>query len=274
MKPWQTAVRYGAIALALVLIFNIASWGLQIFGVAFGLASLGTYDEARVYGFDPDSVENLDIDISAAKFTLSSDPCDEIVVKSNLKNLTVKESGGTLKIKEKRGILTVTDTEAFVEIYYPIGFAFEEVDIDGGAGKLIVSYLTAETFDLDLGAGDTWLGNLAVSKKADIDGGAGNLSFSRADITDLDLDMGVGRLSFMGILNGKNQISLGIGEAILDFYDDTERYYFDVEKGIGEIEYYRTDEANFKRGDQESFVKIEGGIGKIIVRFFDKDLNA
>ena len=86
MKPWQTAVRYGAIVLAVILIVNIAVWGLKIVGLALGLASSGTYDEARVYDFDPDSIENLEIDIAAAQFTLRADPCDKIIVKSNIKN--------------------------------------------------------------------------------------------------------------------------------------------------------------------------------------------
>ena len=52
MKPWQTAVRYGAIALASVMIFSIAFWGLRVVGFILGLASLGTYEEAKVYSYD------------------------------------------------------------------------------------------------------------------------------------------------------------------------------------------------------------------------------
>lgn len=273
MKPWQTIVKYGAIVLAVILIVNIAIWGLRLFGVILGVASLGTYDEARIYNFAADSIDSLDIDIAAAHFTLRADPGDKIIVKSNIKNLTAKESGSTLKVKERQGLFTVTESDAFVEIIYPIGLAFDKADITSGAGKLEISSLTVKEFDLELGAGDTSIDQLTVTKEADIEGGAGNLSFTRTEITDLDLEMGVGRLSFNVILNGKNQISLGIGEAILDFYDDAERYYFDVEKGIGEIEYYGTDDGNFRRDNQETSVKIEGGIGKITVRFFDKTDN-
>lgn len=270
MKPWQTAVRYGAIALAVILIVNIAVWGLKTFGFIFGLTSSGTYDEAKVYEFEPEHIENLEISVAAAKLTMRADPCDKIIVKSNIKNLTVKENGDTLKVKEKQGLITVTHSDAFVEIFYPIGFSVDKAEIFGGAGKLLIGTLIAEEFDLELGAGDTSIDQLTVTKEAEIVGGAGNLSFTRTDITALDLETGVGRLSFNGILNGNNQISLGIGEALFGFYDDSERYYFDVEKGIGEIEYHGTDDGNFKREDQETSVKIEGGIGKIAVSFFDK----
>lgn len=273
MKPWQTLVKYGAIAFAVILIINIAVWSLSAFGFIFRLSSSGTSDEAKVYSFDSGVIDSLDIDIAAAHFTLRADPGDKIIVKSNIKNLTAKESGSTLKVKEKQGLFTVTESDAFVEIIYPNDFIFEKVDIISGAGKLGIHTLTVKEFDLELGAGDTSIDRLTVTKEAEIAGGAGNLSFTRTEITDLDLDMGIGRLSFSVVLNGKNQISLGIGEAILDFYDDAERYYFDVEKGIGEIEYYGTDDSNFKRENQETTVKIEGGIGKITVRFFDKPEN-
>ena len=273
MKPWQTAVRYGAIALAVILIVNIAVWGLKTFGFIFGLTSSGTYDEAKVYEFEPEHIENLEISVAAAKLTMRADPCDKIIVKSNIKNLTVKENGDTLKVKEKQGLLTVTHSDAFVEIFYPIGFSVDKAEIYGGAGKLLIGTLIAEEFDLELGAGDTSIDQLTVTKEAEIVGGAGNLSFTRTEITALDLETGVGRLNFNGILNGNNQISLGIGEAFLDFYDDSERYYFDVEKGIGEIEYHGTDDGNFKRENQETSVTIEGGIGKIAVTFFDKVNN-
>ena len=110
MKPWQTAVRYGAIALASVMIFSIAFWGLRVVGFTLGLASLGTYEEAKVYSFDANGIENLKIDIAAAQFSLKPSNGDKITVKTNIKNLTAKESGNTIKIKEKQGLFTVTNT--------------------------------------------------------------------------------------------------------------------------------------------------------------------
>lgn len=266
MKPWQTLIKYGAIAFAVILIINIAVWSLSAFGFIFRLSSSGTSDEAKVYDFDTDSIDSLEIDIAAARFTLRADPCDKIIVKSNIKNLTAKENGNTLKVKEKQGLFTVTNTDAFVEIIYPVGSAFDKVDIDGGAGKLEISSLTVEEFDLDLGAGDTSLDSLTVTRNADIDGGAGSLAFTRSEITCLELDMGVGRLNFTGCLYGRNDIAFGVGEAFLVLRGEKEGYYFDVEKGIGEIEFYGTDDVNFERGNQENFVKIEGGIGNIVIK--------
>jgi hypothetical protein len=270
MKTWQSVVRYCAIALALVLIISIASCGLKIVGIALGLASVGTYDEARVYSFDAYGIDDLEIDIASARFTLESTHGDKIAVKTNIKSLTVNESDSALKIKEKNGFINADTTDAFVEVFFPVGYEFDMVDIDAGAGDISVSRLTAKRLDADLGAGDTYLNFLTVTDEADIDGGVGILSISNAEITDLDLDLGVGYFSFHGIMNGNNTISFGVGESLVDFYDDKERYYFDVDKGIGEIEYYGTEDFNFVRSGQETTVRLEEGIGKITVRFFDK----
>jgi hypothetical protein len=273
MKPWQKTVRYCAIAFAIVIMVNIVFWGLSLVGLMFGVASPGTSDEATVYSFNADGIENLEIEVSAARFTFDTSNGDKIIVKSNIEKLTAKEDGKTVKIKEKQRAFAVADSDAFIDVTVPLDFAFKKVEIFGGAGMISINGLNAEKLDLDLGAGDTSIDRLKVLREADIDGGAGNLTFTRTEITGLDLDMGVGFLSMNCVLNGENSISLGVGETVLGFYDEKEKYYFDVENGIGEIEFHGTGDTNFERNGQETTVKIEGGIGKISVGFFDKPDN-
>lgn len=273
MKPWQKTVRYCAIAFAIIIMVNIVFWGLSLVSLVFGVASPGTSDEATVYSFNADGIENLEIDISAARFTFDTSNGDKIIVKSNIEKLTAKEDGKTVKVKEKQRAFAVADSDAFIDVTVPLDFVFKKVEIFGGAGMISINGLNSEKLDLDLGAGDTSIDRLKITKKADIDGGAGNLTFTRTEITGLDLDMGVGYLSMNCVLNGENSISLGVGETVLDFYDEKEKYYFDVGYGIGEIEFHGTDDGNFERSGQETTVKIEGGIGKISVRFFDKPDN-
>ena len=161
MKPWQTAVRYGAIALAVILIVNIASWGLKLFGVIFGLTSSGILDEAKVYEFDAE-VDRLDMDIPAARLVIRYENCDGVTVKSNLKNLTAKERSGKLKVDVNKGRISTNEAEPFVEVLIPVGTLLSELDLDLGAGETLISSINAE--------------------KADIDGGAGKLIFRRCVI--------------------------------------------------------------------------------------------
>jgi hypothetical protein len=192
-------------------------------------------------------------------------PYDKYRELRKIKNSTVDISVNTYTNHREERVSRI-----IVSLHGPVGYEFDMVDIDAGAGDISVSRLTAKRLDADLGAGDTYLNFLTVTDEADIDGGVGILSISNAEITDLDLDLGVGYFSFHGIMNGNNTISFGVGESLVDFYDDKERYYFDVDKGIGEIEYYGTEDFNFVRSGQETTVRLEEGIGKITVRFFDK----
>ncbi len=266
MKPWQKAVKYCAIAFAVILIANIVGWLLSLGGLIFGVSSGVIAEESQSFEFSSD-VYKLDIDISAAAFSFHAEECEKITVTTNLKNLTAKESGGKLTIKEKSRSVPVGEDGAFVEITYPIGAEFDIVDIDGGAGRLEIISMTVEILDLDLGAGEALLDSLTVEKKAEIDGGAGALTLKNSQIADLDLDMGVGKLILEAELNEKCGISLGIGETDITLLGGKDKYKLVLEKGIGEIKVDGEKVGNTNFGDGECKVDIEGGIGTINIKF-------
>lgn len=266
MKPWQTLVKYGAIALAVVITVNIAVWSLTALGFIFKFSSDGTSDEARVFEFTED-IEELELEISAAKVTVSAENCDKITVSTNLKNLTAKESGGKLTVKEKQSFITVTHSDAYIELVLPSDLVFDKVDIDGGAGRLEIKSLRTLKLDLDLGAGEALINALDVSSSADIDGGAGSLTVTDSVINNFDLDMGVGELKLEALLGGGCEISLGVGEADITLLGGRENYKLVLEKGIGEIYVDGERVGNTKIGDGACKVDIDGGIGEINVRF-------
>ena len=265
MKPWQKTVRYCAIGFAAILIVNIIGWAFSLLGWIFVDSDSVIAEESQSLEFSAD-VKSLEIEISMARLTLKAEDCEKITVKTNLKNLTAKESGGKLKIKDRTKVKRQADS-AFVEIIYPSGTVFENVDIDSGAGKFEINSLTCVSFDLDLGAGETIIDSLTVSGEADIDGGAGALTFLNADICAIDLDMGVGALSFDGILRGRSEISLGVGEAIFTLRGKKEGYTLDLEKGMGEITVDGSNVGNSKIGAGSDLIKIEGGVGSIKIDF-------
>ena len=71
MKPWQKAVKYCAIAFAVILVANIVGWTLAVFGAIFGTSSVIS-EESQSFEFDA-NVDELEIEISAAAFTLYED---------------------------------------------------------------------------------------------------------------------------------------------------------------------------------------------------------
>lgn len=246
MKPWQTAVRYCAIVLAVILIISIASCGIKIAGIAFGISSLGTLEESKVYECDTD-IDKLEIDISAEMLIIRVEKCESITVKSNLKGLTVKERSGNLKINDNKGFLSVNETEGFVEIMIPEGVTLREIDLDLGAGKTVISSIKAD--------------------RVDIDGGAGELLIRSCDISELDLDMGVGVLDFHGSITDKADISLGVGKTDITLLGGKDKYRIVLEKGIGEIKVDGETVGNTKLGEGECTVDIDGGVGEINIKF-------
>ena len=246
MKPWQTALRYCEIVLAVILIISIASCGIKIAGIAFGISSLGTLEESKVYECDTD-IDQLEIDISAEMLIIRVEKCESITVKSNLKGLTVKENSNTLKIDDNTDFLLVNDTEGFVEIMIPEGTALREIDLDLGAGETLLSAICAD--------------------EVDIDGGAGELLFTDCEISELDLDMGAGELDFRGRITGKADISLGVGVAKIQLLGDKDEYRLSVDKGIGNISVDGQDVGSTKIGNGGVRINIDGGVGDITIDF-------
>ncbi len=246
MKPWQTAVRYGAIIVAVILIINIVSWGLKLFGVVIGLTSSGVLDEAKVYEFDAE-VDRLDMDIPAARLVIRYENCDGVTVKSNLANLTAKERSGKLKVDVNKGRISTNEAEPFVEVLIPVGTLLSELDLDLGAGETLISSINAE--------------------KADIDGGAGKLTFRRCVISELDLDMGIGELDFHGKIAEKADVSLGVGKSEFWFLGNKDDYQLVLERGIGSVSIGGEEVGNSKIGTGDIVIDIDGGIGEINVNF-------
>jgi len=265
MKPWQKAVRYCAIAFAVILIANIVGWALGLLGLIFVSPETAISDEPQSFEFSAE-IKDLEIEIPSARLTLKAGDCKVITVKSNLKNLTAKENGGRLKIKDPTKGKRQLDS-AFVEIIYPSGSVFKKVDIDSGAGRLEIVSLSCASFDLDLGAGETVIDSLTVSELADIDGGAGALNMKNVDICGIDLDMGIGELTFSGKLSGKSEISLGVGEARFELEGSKNDYSLDLEKGIGDVKVDGTSVGNSEIGDGDTRIEIDGGVGNIVIDF-------
>ena len=246
MKKWQKVARHAAIVMAAILIIGIVIAGFNALSVVLDMVSDGTLEEAKVYEFDSDT-DKLKIDISAALLTIRYEDCEAVTVKTNLKNLTVKESWGKLKINDNRRLLSVNETDGFVDIMIPEGTVLREIDLDLGAGETVLSSINAGVVD--------------------IDGGAGELLISRCSISELDLDMGVGELIFSGTVTRKADIGLGVGSTEITLLGGKENYQLVLEKGLGKITVDGEELGNGRIGSGSVRIDLEGGIGNIRVGF-------
>lgn len=266
MTEIQRIIKYLAMAFAIFLTVAIISGicgAIASFSFLFGdnkvNGKINNYSVSEV-------VEELVIDTSITNLTIKTG--DEFRIESNYKYLKVKESGGKLKISEKRKWLISNSDGVSLKVYIPKGVHFSNAEIHTGAGKVKIEEISAENIDLDLGAGEAQIGNLTANQSIKIDGGAGELEIDGGILNNLDLDMGVGELNLTGKLLGNSKLDYGIGETNLTLLGSKEDYTISLDKGIGEAKFDGDsikDEAIYGTGANQ--IDIDGGVGELNVTF-------
>ena len=281
MTSFQKFIKYCAIALAAVIIVSIvggAAWGISaIVGLADGeLAGavldsgvqIGKYEEVdgdmNGYSVSGD-ITAVRIDVSAARISVRTG--DALSVESTISDLTVKNDGGRLVVKDKKHVTYNNSNKNTVDIILPEGITLDELDIDGGAGTLDVSGITSRLLSVDIGAGSTRLSSLTVTESADIDGGAGRLVIDGCDITDLDFDMGTGKAVRACRLSGECSIDQGVGALELTLRGTPNDYRIKLDKGIGSARLGGSGVGDGTYGSGACTVDLDGGIGSMIIDF-------
>lgn len=268
MSQVQKIIKYCAIGFALFLVVNIVG------GIFFGLAAVGSFfdrneqkvsmNDLEVLKIEQGNYNELDIDVASSSIVIKEG--DTFKVETNNKYIRVSSEENILEIEEKEHF--INNTENTVVIYIPVDYSFNEVSIDGGAGKVEVEKLTTKDISLDLGAGKVEFDSLIVTGDADIDGGAGAMEINSGVINNLDLDMGVGKVTMKVKLTGNNDIDAGVGELDVRLEGTDTEYMIRVNKGIGEAKINgKSVSNNTTYGTGSNKVLIDGGVGNIIIDF-------
>lgn len=264
MTGIQKLIKYGAIALAVVLVVSILS------GIFSAVGVLGVLFEGKGVAQDvtdyevSQNITALDVSIGAADLTVKT--ADRFYVKSNLKNIKVTEKNGTLTVREKDSF-AVSYNGAVLEIGVPENFSFTSIQVETGAGVFDAAFLSAEVVSLELGAGEVKIGELYATKKAHIEGGAGKLTIGGGSIQDLELDMGVGQLNLTAALPGDSELDMGVGEANLKLLGTQADYRIKMEKGLGQTTVAGSPVDSGVYGNGINDIEISGGVGAIYIDF-------
>lgn len=237
---------------------------LSAVGLTACVGKSAVLGETKTYEITSD-IHSLDIEINAAEFTIEE--ADEFSVESNLKNLSVSEKDGVLKIVDKTRY-SARYNDAVLKLYIPKDITFEEANIKTGAGKVTAESLSANSFELKAGAGQVEFDSLEALTGADIKGGAGEIIIKDGNLNNLNLNLGAGRLDLTAALLGESDLKFGLGESDITLLGSKDDYKFEVKNGIGRITIDDEDAFAFaNRGNGENFVKIEGGLGAATIRF-------
>ena len=198
------------------------------------------------------SAEELEIDLKY----------DELVLKEydgeTIKVEVTNDSSGKVSVKSDEHEVKITSSgkknERSIQVSYPKGSAFKNLDIEVDAGTVEVSgTIYADEFSVTVGAGEFTGNGDITARECDIEVGAGEISLSKLDAYDISGECGMGAMK-LG-LKGK----------------ETD-YDYRLECGIGEISIGNSEYSGL--GAEKSIsngtgriLELECGMGEITVTF-------
>ena len=204
---------------------------------------------------------NLEISMSAGSLTFVAG--DAFRVDYDKSVISVATHGDSLTIENDHAHPTASQRRRMdVTVTVPEGYAFNSVDIEMGAGKMIVHSLTCDTLDLQLGAGSATVDNVIVIGSAEIQEGAGELAVKGGEINNLTLQCGAGATRVTAKLTGTNTVNAAVGAVDLKFDGDPADYTVAFQMGLGAC-YYNNEKIarNGSFGEGNTLVNISGGFG-------------
>lgn len=265
--------------IALVMATGITAmiiWGIvggvmlmaTIFGVGTDVASGevgGEWHEVAIAELERETVTSLKIEIGAARARVVQGNCTTVATETKNLELTTRLDGARLVVTEATGWWHWPTTDSELAVCVPKDMALEVLEIETGAGELILQNLETEQLKLDLGAGRTLVEYLTVTERTKINGGAGLVEIKDSVLTGVDLDMGVGRTSIVARFVGDAKIEAGLGKLELGLVGETADYRLEAEQGLGGL----TLSGISQGGQGKHKVSVKGGVGAMEIRLVE-----
>ena len=177
------------------------------------------------------------------------------VYDDNGKNVTVKESSDTLKVRSTKKLSKTRK----VCISYPEDVKLQELEIEMGAGTVYLNRdIDTEKLSVEMGAGEFDSKNPVTAKEADLEIGTGSMTF-----TDLSAKK----------ISGE----CGLGELDLTMTGTQEDYNYDLECGVGNLDVGSDSysglgrEKSISNTGADRKLDLECGMGNVSVNFSGKE---
>lgn len=203
------------------------------------------------------------LDINMTSGSLTFEKGSKFDVKYDSSVIRVEQNGDAMTVSNDHSNPSAAERRRMnVTVTVPEGYAFAELDISFGAGKLTSRTLPAETLRLELGAGSATLENVAVTGSATIKSGAGAFSIKSGSIANLNLQCGAGATQVAAALTGVSKIVAAVGAADLQLAGSESDYTVNFKMSLGACYYNDTKIARGGSfGTGPNTVDITGGLG-------------
>ena len=177
------------------------------------------------------------------------------VYDDNGKNVTVKESSDTLKVRSTKKLSKTRK----VCISYPEDVKLQELEIEMGAGTVYLNRdIETEKLSVEMGAGEFESKNPVTAREA-------------------DLEIGTGSMTFADLSARKTDGECGLGELDLTLTGTQEDYNYDLECGVGNLDVGSDSysglgrEKTISNKGADRKLDLECGMGNISVDFSGKE---
>ena len=177
------------------------------------------------------------------------------VYDDNGKNVTVKESSDTLKVRSTKKLSKTRK----VCISYPEDVKLQELEIEMGAGTVYLNRdIETEKLSVEMGAGEFDSKNPVTAEEA-------------------DLEIGTGSMTFADLSAKKISGECGLGELDLTMTGTQEDYNYDLECGVGNLDVGSDSysglgrEKSISNTGADRKLDLECGMGNVSVDFSGKE---
>ena len=171
------------------------------------------------------------------------------------KNVTVKESSDTLKVRSTKKL----SKNRKVCISYPEDVKLQELEIEMGAGTVYLNRdIETEKLSVEMGAGEFESKNPVTAMEA-------------------DLEIGTGSMTFADLSARKTDGECGLGELDLTLTGTQEDYNYDLECGVGNLDVGSDSysglgrEKTISNKGADRKLDLECGMGNVSVDFSGKE---
>ncbi len=182
-------------------------------------------------------VAKLDIEVGGCAFYFKASDDNQFYLEAtNAGKFQCFIKGDTLYVKSSRTTVNDWDeiTGGEISLYIPANYAFEEMDVELGAGLLQMQKAVTTKMELNVGAGQIVIGELQA-KECAAQVGMGEIVVENMAVTNVDAEVGMGHLKMGGTIQGNVDAECAMGAIEFVLNDKEEAFNYKLEVAMGNV---------------------------------------
>ena len=196
---------------------------------------------------DTKGITEIQISAKEIELEIQTTSKDQIYIEGSKQGSSIKQDGNEVEITIDGGRWNGTQD---ITLYIPVGLNLHQLDLEVGAGSVLMEGILAKEYELQVGAGELIARELAGD--------------------EINIDCGVGRIVLEGGFHKHIEVDCGMGEVNMKSSEDLALYNQNVNSSIGtvkigEVEYSGIGNKKVQKSDLDRTIEINCGIGSVLI---------